>query len=607
MTALLAAILLLAGVSAATSEARPAAQLPATATAAPETMGVEEVRAGMTGVGYTVVRGTEPEEFGVEILGVLDNIQPKQALIIARLSGLGLERSGVAAGMSGSPVYVDGKLVGAVAYRLGAFATEPIAGITPIDNMLRLAESEATRPEAAAGASAGAGMVAAAADLMRGRTPEMATLQPAVGAAGIAPILTPVSIGGAHPEVVRRLGPLFAAMGWQPTLGGVSQNPRLSGPLKPGSAVAAQLMRGDLSLTATGTVTWVDGERVLAFGHPFMQGGNVDFPMVGAEVLMVINSMADSQKLTAAGTQVIGSIRQDRLAGILGVVGPPPPMIPVRIGIQGAGVEEELSFEMLTDKSLSPTLLFLGLANGLQSVGALLGDSALQVAGELRLDPELGAVRIDNLFSSPGQAYFPLSQTITSIYEQLYDNPFEPIEVRSVDLEITMRSDRRVAEITRVWADRTDVRPGDELTVTVWLKPYRQPETDIEIGLRIPDGLAPGPLTLQVGDAALFSQEQSRPGPELYPPQSIGQLIEKLNKTRPSDRVYYRLSRPDAGAFYGGRPMPSLPPSVLEVLTGGNTSGETVALRNTVLAEGAEQVEYVVSGEHRIELNVRRR
>jgi hypothetical protein len=570
-------------------------------------MAVEEVRAGMTGVGYTVVHGTEPEEFGVEILGVLDNMQPNQALIIARLSGLGLEQSGVAAGMSGSPVYIEGKLVGAVAYRLGAFATEPIAGITPIDNMLRLTGSEATRPAAAPGPSAGGDMLAAAADLMRGRMPDMATLQPAVAAAGIAPIVTPVSIGGAHPEVVRRLGPLFAAMGWQPVIGGVSQNPRLSEPLKPGSAVAAQLMRGDMSLTATGTVTWVDGEQVLAFGHPFMQGGNVDFPMVGAEVLLVINSMADSQKLTAAGSQVIGSIRQDRLAGILGVVGPPPPMIPVRIGVQGAGVDEELHFEMLTDKSLSPTLLFLGLANGLQSVGALLGDSALQVAGELHLDPELGAVRIDNLFSSASQAYFPLSQTITSIYELLYDNPFEPIEVRSVDLEITMRSDRRVAEITRVWADRVDVRPGDQLTVTVWLKPYRQPETAIEIGVRIPDDLAPGPLTLQVGDAALFSGEQGRPGPQPYPPQSIGQLIEKLNKTRRSDRVYYELSRAGAGAFYGGRSMPSLPPSVLQILTGGNTSGETVELRTTVLAEGAEQVEYVVSGEHRIELNVRRR
>lgn len=580
-------------------------QTPAAASS-PEIMPLSEVRAGMRGVGYTVVRGTEPEAFDFEVLGVLDNTFPNQSLILARLSGLGLERAGIAAGMSGSPVYIDGRLIGAVAYRMGSFPTEPVAGITPIESMLRIGDVEEGRAAEEAPRGAPPSIVATAVDLLAGRRADLAPLQPAASAVGIAPIGTPVSIGGVDAGVVRRISPLFEAMGWQPTLGGTSQSNELNGPLRPGSAVAAQLMRGDVTLTATGTVTWVDGEHVLAFGHPFLQAGSVDFPMTAAEVLTVLPSLADSQKITAAGEQVIGAIRQDRQAGVLGVVGAVPPMVPVSLSVDAGGVDERFDFEMAAHKTLSPTFLFIGLGNALQSIAALSSDNALSVTGELTLDGGYEPVRIEDRFSSSAQAFFALAQTIADIYQRLYDNPFHPVAVRGVELGISLRDDLRVADITRVWADRAEVRAGEELTLSVWLKPYRGSEVQIDIPVRVPEDTSPGAVSILVGDAATLVAEEAGAARGDVQPQSVEQLIGRLNRSRPSDHVYYQLSRDAEGAYYGGRYMPSLPPSVLGVLRGGPTSGESTPLGKTVLFEGSAAVEYVVSGEHRLTVDVRR-
>jgi len=572
-----------------------------------EIMPLGEVAVGMRGVGYTVVRGTEPEAFEFEVLGVLDNAFPKQSLIVARLSGLGLEQIGIAAGMSGSPAYIDGKLIGAVSYRMGSFPTEPVAGITPIENMLQLNETERARGAVAGAVGAGSSMVAAAADLLAGRPADLSPLRPAAAAVGLAPIATPVAIGGVDTELVRRIGPLFETMGWQPTVGGTSQNTSMENRLRPGSAVAAQLMRGDVTFTATGTVTWVDGDRVLAFGHPFLQAGNVDFPMVAAEVLMMLPSLADSQKLTAAGSEVLGSFRQDRQAGVLGVMGAAPRMVPVRLTVDSEGGGEEFNFEMVAHKTLSPTFLFIGLGNALQSIASLSGDSALEVTGAVTLDAGYEAVRIEDRFSSSAQAFFALAQTITGIYQFLYENPFHAIGVRRVELDIVVRDDLRVAEITRVWADRVDVRPGDTVNLSVWLKPYRQAEVQHDLELRVPQDIPDGPITVLVGDAGVVGAEERGFARGEVEPQSVEQLIRLLNRVRPHDRIYYQLSRDDEGAVYGGQKMSSLPPSVLRVLSGSQTSGETIRISKTLLYESSERVEYVVSGEHRIELNVRRR
>lgn len=646
---LLAVVLALAVLSPATAGPTHAPQSPQNPV---EIFPVDELRPGMTGVGYTVVQGTEAQEFQVEILGILHDIMPKQDLVVARLSGLGLAESGIASGMSGSPVYIDGRLLGAVSYRLGAFPKEPIAGITPIRLMLDLEEREAAAsadrvadagrvadvarvadagrvasvggPTAAARSTTaarsatvpptpGESLLTAAAELLSGQAGvALPSMTPTLAGGAISPIATPVTVSGSHPEVVERLQPLFRSLGWTPTLGGTASGAEVNEEFRPGSAVAVHLMRGDITFTASGTVTHVDGDRLWAFGHSFMQGGNVDFPLSGAEVLVVLSDLSASQKLTTAGTRMLGRIRQDRASGIFGVLGDAPAMIPVTLDVSGpAGLEERFEFEMISDKTLSPTFLFFGLANGMQSVGTMFGDSTFEVKGKFYLETAdggepVGPVEIRNLFSSPSQAYIPLSQTTMSIFAFLYDNDFEPVDVRSVELEVVGGNDRRVAQISRVWADKLVVRPGEEVQLSIWLEPYRQEPVVERMSVRIPSDVPPGPLSLLVGDASAVSREEQGFIQGTVAPSSLHDLVRLLNDIRVNDSVYVQASRPDRGAFFGGRPMPSLPTSMLQILGSAKTSGEVVELRNSVLLEKKLPVDYVVSGQHRIELRVRR-
>jgi len=576
----------------------------------PQSMiGVDELQPGMRGIGYTVVRGTTPEQFTVEVIGILEDILPKQDLIVGRLSGLGLEDTGVTAGMSGSPVYFDGRLAGAVAYRLGQFSKEPIAGITPIESMVRMVDAQNRRASTVVSTVFRTEMLSAAAELLAGRNPDnLATLHPISGGSGITPIATPVTIGGAHSIVVNRLSPLFEALGWQPALGGRSSNTQVNRPLQAGSAVATQLMRGDITFSASGTVTHVDGDTVLAFGHPFLQGGSVDFPMVGAEVLLFLSSLSSSERLTAAGSEVLGAVRQDTQSGILGIIGARPNTIPVRLAVSDSGGEiERFDFEMIGDKSLSPTFLFMGMANGLQSVVGNYGDSTFEVRGEIFLDKEgLDSIKIRNVFASPSQAYVPLSLMIMQIYAYLYDNPFESVGVRNIDLQIRVLNQLRTAEITRIWTDRREVRAGDTINVAVSLKPYRQPEIVKHFPITIPEDTPPGRVSLLVADATAMALEEQSVLQGGRRPRDLHQLVDLINDMRASDNIYVHLSRPAEGAMFGGQPMPTLPASVLQVLMAGQTSGETVRLRKTTILEEENSVDLLVTGEHRLELRVRR-
>jgi hypothetical protein len=573
------------------------------------TIATDELEPGMRGIGYTVVRGTIPEQFGVEVIGILENVLPKQDIIVARLSGLGLEDTGVTAGMSGSPVYFDGRLAGAVAYRLGQFSKEPIAGITPIGSMGRIVEAQARREATSESAALRRELLGAAADLLAGRVPDdLGSIHPVAAGAGITPIATPVTIGGAHAAVVGRLEPLFDALGWRAALGGRSSSAQVGRALQPGGAVATELMRGDITISASGTVTHVDGDTVLAFGHPFMQGGGVDFPMVGAEVLLFLSSLSSSERLTAAGREVIGAVRQDTQAGILGIIGATPKTIPVVLVVNDSvGEIERFEFELVDDKVLSPTFLFVGLANGLQSIMGTYGEGTFEVSGEILLERgDLGTIQIRNVFSSPSQAYVPLSLMIMEIYGYLFDNPFEPVGVRGVDLQISALDRLKTAEIARVWTDRVEVRAGGTVNLSVTLLPHRQAEVVEQIPIMVPADTPPGRLTLLVADATVMTLDELGRNQGERRPRNLRQMVEMINSRRASDSIYVQLSRPAEGAMFGGRPMPTLPASVLEVLMAGQTSGEAVRLRKTVVLEEKSSVGYLVTGEHRIELTVRR-
>ena len=576
-----------------------------------EFMSVDEVEPGMRAVGKTVIRGTQPEKFEAEILGVLRDVYPKQDLIIARLEGLGLEESGVVSGMSGSPIFVEDKMIGAVAYRLMEFGKEAIAGIIPIESMLRVQLRQQRDELHGRGDDLSRAVLVAAAAYAAGEeTAQLPTqVRPAGAVANLFPIATPVTMAGLQPGLVDRLQPLFEAFGWRSIVGGVAGRGRRIEPrLEPGGAVAVQLVRGDINLTASGTVTYRDGDHVLAFGHPFMQGGSVDFPMVGAEVITVLKSFASSSKLAVAGHEILGSIRQDRLPAILGVVGAEPSMIPVRLDVDDGGSGgREFRFEMVSDKMLTPLFLFLGLLNGVQSVDKVFGDSTLEVGAEFFLGQGLETVRFENLFSSRNQATISVAGTIASIFDFLYDNAFGPIEVREIGLSVKARSDRKIAQITGVSYDRSVVDPGETVNLAVALKPYREPQVIERVTLTIPPEVSTGTLNVLIGDARSVSTEEASFIQGQFKPASLRHLVRLLNNIRRNDRIYVQVSRADEGASVRGEVMPSLPPSVLEVLSSRQTSGDVIRLKKSVIVEEEKQVDFVVSGVHRMEIKVRRR
>lgn len=563
-------------------------------------MPLAEVAAGMRGYGLTVMQGWEPQRFDVEVLGILPDVFPKQPLIIARLTGLGLERAGVIAGMSGSPVYVQERLIGAVAYRLTSFGHEAIAGIVPIESMLAMPEAP---PSAAGAAVAGTttALLRAVAAAVTGEQVEPIESFGAVVGAGIEPVGTPLAMTGFDPRVVRAVTPLFRDHGWLIGSGGGTAEVRPY--LQPGGAVAVQLVRGDVAVTAAGTVTYRDDHTLLAFGHPFIQAGEVDFPMVGAEVLTVLRASQSSSKLTVSGQEILGAIRQDRLPAVLGVVGEAPRLLPVSTKVRAPGVDDNLRFEVVVDPMLTPLYVFLGLVNGVQSVDDIGAGGSLQLDATLQLASGV-QIRFQDLYSTATQAIVGAAADLAGVFAGLYDNRVEAADVGSVEIDLWLRADRKSASIARAWHDGASVRPGDEVQVSIALVPYRQPEEVIRVPLRVPADVRPGTLRILVGDAAAAtgSFEQARGG--VAEPRSLTDLAELFNRRRRRDRVYVQLLQPLAGARVGDAAMPALPSSRLRLLAG---AADVVALREVLLADEAVPVDAVVAGSQTITVTVRDR
>lgn len=571
------------------------------------TMPLSEVRPGMRGTGYTVVQGVEPSTFQAEVLGVLPDVFPKQSLIVARLTGLGLERSGVVAGMSGSPVVIDGRIVGSVAYRLVSFGHEAIAGIVPIDAMLDLERLEGSRSDEPRTASADriAEVLGSLAAATTGKVDPRAAGEVAV-APGIQRIATPLSMSGWNPALLSAVAPVFESFGWLAGAGGGSGGP-VDARLVPGGSIAVQLVRGDVNVSASGTIGYVDGDRVYAFGHPFLQGGSVDFPMVPAEVITILSASQASSKLTVSGPTVIGAIRQDRQAAILGLAGLAPRMVPVRSRVVGEGIDERLDFEIVADPVLTPLYLFLGLVNGVQSLDAVYGDGAIEVAGRIRLEGNRPELRFGDLFSTPNQAILSLSSTLAAVFGSLYDNPFESVGVADVELEIGLRSDRLNASIERVWVDRTEAAPGDELRVRVALRPYRGQERVVDLPVRLPEDLQTGPLQLLIGSGRAIVDEESRLLAGGASATDVDSLIARLNDLPRSDRLHLLGYRQQGGAVVQGQQLPGLPASVLEVLGSDRGRGGVVALGQEIVLRHSAPTDFVLDGSHRLQLEIRRR
>ena len=578
--------------------------------AATVTMPVHEVVPGMRGTGITVFEGTERSEFTAEIIGVLENAMgPRRNLILARLDGGPLAESGVIQGMSGSPVYVDGRLLGAVSYSMGSFPKDTIAGITPIDEMLR---DDSASPSRVVRAAPRLPLPLASDSLTallpnRLTRPDPFAARPGdVSAVGLPadtaatlgvqlrPIATPLVMTGFAAEVIDRIAPMFRAAGMIAVAGGASAQTVPDGPLQPGDAVGVSLIRGDLSMAGTGTVTLVDGGRVYAFGHPFYNLGAARFPMTRAFIHTVLPSQAISSKISAVG-DILGTIDQDRSTGISGSLGPGPRLVPMHVSLDAPDRDrvDTFDFEVVTDELFTPLLAYTAMLNTLFSHSRELGSAAYVVRGRAALAGH-PPVTFEETFSG-STATITAALYVSGPLTALLSNRFESVTVESIDVSITAYDDPRTAQLERIWLDNPRPRPGDTVPLRIGARTHRGDEIIQTIMVHVPAS-ARGRLQLLVADGTTLARQERQQSGHGLEATDLNQLIDALNTARRNSRLYVQLLRPDAGAVVNGRRLASLPPSVLNVLGADQSDGSVTPLRNATVREWSLPLDHVVSG-----------
>jgi len=575
---------------------------PAAVAAAPDILPIDEIRPGMTGTGRTVFAGDRIVEFDVEILAVLRDVAPDQDMILARCSGGPLAGTRILSGMSGSPVFVDGRLIGAVAFSWG-FSTEPIAGITPIEAMLEVAGRNSAVRSPAANARDLPDLAPLArpdrlAAFFEARRAALAGPAPPAGRAD-----TPITVAGLVPEGFAAVAPWLRDAGFAPVQGAASATAAAGdGTLAPGSPVGVQLTRGDIEMTATGTVTWVDGDRVLAFGHPLFGLGDVDLPMTSARVDALLPSLVQSSRV-ATSTGEVGSLRQDRAAAVAGRLGAHATMIPVRVQYDdGAGGRRTFRFEVASDPLLAPLLVYVSLNGMLAARDRSFGDATVRIAegSVVKLEGQ-DEVALHNLFAGP-EAVPYATGTTAYILHLLMNNAWRPPRVEGINLILEYRAEPRAAMVHRVTVDRYRARPGDTVRVSVALRPYRGEDVVVQRDVRIPPDTPAGTLRLAVGGAIAISRPE--PGQEPLLPADLEQFVWLINRLRRNDRVFVVATREDEGVFLEGARLPNLPPSKASVLTRPASRGNLTLVRERGVLEEEIPTDYAVEGLARIELQV---
>jgi hypothetical protein len=576
---------------------------------------IDEVRPGMVGVGHTVFQGDEIEEFTVHVIGVLKNVVgPNRNIILARLEGGPLAETGVIAGMSGSPVYIDGRLLGAVAYQLGQFPKEPIAGITPIAEMTEataLAPSvPGSRPvalswpptpqELFAVWSQGLGR---AMPFASGGTPALVSGD--AGLAQVATLLRPISVplvsAGFSADALGPLTSAFADRGFLPVSSSVASAQTRpvstsSRTLRPGDAMGVALLTGDFILGATGTVTHVDGDRIYGFGHPMYNLGPTEFPLTQADVHVVLPSLMTSSKLASFG-DVVGTVQQDRATAVAGRLGAGPVMIPVTITLNSDRIpSRSFSFAMVRDHTFTPLLTYLTVANVLLGYERGAGPASYTVRGSATVRQH-GEIAFEDIFAGDQPAN-AASAYVAGPLTLLMRNAATPVEVEKLALTIDATEQARTARVERVWLDTDRPRAGRPVNVKVLLRTSTGDDLLKTIPIDIP-AHASGTMQLLVGDANRLSAEDRRSarGAET---QEVAQLIRTFNRARRSNRLYVRLSSPARGAVINGEPLAALPPSVLAVLEADRNSGTYTPLGSATRGEWEVAVELAVSGSRQL-------
>jgi len=594
---------------------------------------------------YTVFEGVVPEPMEVEILGVLkDAIGPGQDMILARLKGEKPEYTGVVAGMSGSPVYVDGRLVGALSYRIGVFSKEPICGITPIEQMFEVRDRAAGRGMRVAAGGDGQGQTQIPFGNDKQEGARSSSSLPVAGGGEVQPIETALVFGGFSQEAVARFGDRFRALGMTPVagLGGAAAaGTKQPEPLVPGSAVSAVLVRGDLSISGTCTVTYVDANQLLACGHPITQFGPVEMPMTKAEVLATLASPLNAFKIINT-TETVGSFTEDRASAILGRFGVSARMIPVSVEVvpaAGAGAgpsmkevsarvgEQErglpipetgrvpgakggMHFEVLDNRMLTPSAMLVSVYESLEGTNASAAEMSYRMTGELTLKG-LPAVRLEGMMA-PAEG--GISGAIASAlyvnerFSRLYGNSVEQPEVTGLRLRMEALPERRSAVLEGARLGRTEVRAGETLEVEATVHPYQAEAQVVRLQVKLPDTLTPGPMRIVVSDGAALDRLTMPAGVGFGGaphPVALADAVAQLNRMHANDRVYVTLLDHTAQAALDAESLPGVPLSMANVLEPLKAAQKMQLTGESVVEAGSVGTGYAVTGSQVLTVEVR--
>lgn len=522
---------------------------------------VDELEAGMEGYGLTVFDGQNVEAFPVEVLGVLKNVMPDQDMILIKASGPRVEKTQIMSGMSGSPIYINDHLIGALAYSW-PFEKEPIAGVTPVKNLLGAHREK----------------------------------QASVSSGNIKEISTPLVASGFSAEAISSLEKQLDRfdISAEVITGGNQSTAELptdsSQPLEPGSAVGAQLVRGDLNLAAVGTVTAVDSEsgRVYAFGHPFLNGGRLAFPMTGARVQTYLPSLRSSFKL-ASPLEPLGSIVEDRQAGIVGELGEKTEMIPVEVKLKRADEDfsEQYDVEIVRNKQLTPGLFnlvatsFAGRKLSQLGVNLLKTEVELEISGE----PDL---QLTKLYSGSG-AFDPWSFTPIS---RLWQNRFQRPEIKRGRVEITLFDKRREAEISGLWTEPAVATPGEELTVFASVNPYRDAKFTEKFKFNLPENLQGNKLKIVVMPATRLLQAEPQP-------RSLEGLIKYFNSVKLQNQLAVVVQSAGLNLQVAGEQVNDVPLSTASPLL---TQGKGKLKVKPRMVKKLRELNWVLSGNQELTL-----
>ena len=582
-----------------------------------QTMPLAQVQPGMQGYAYTIFAGDQVEKFDLEVIGVMPNfLGPKQSIILVQLKGPRVEHTGVVAGMSGSPVYIEGKLAGALSLKLGIFTKEPIAGVTPIADVLAGGGISGPIPGPTSGSISGGSIygnsgaaASAQGPVSAGLAGEISQRMGLQGGAELRSIETPLVFSGFQTSAIQKFSSQLDGMGFVAAQGGTTPARPDDAKLAPGDMAGMVLVQGDVSINSACTVTAIQADKVFLCGHPFLNLGDVQLPMARSRVLTTLSSDMASTKIVNVGGP-IGTITGDHLTAVTGKLGAAPAMIPLELTTKSALGEKVIHAQIVDHPKLTPLLVALTAFNGLTQNVVYGEGTTLKLNAEIRMKGH-APVKIENTFA-PGDSLspdgMPVALSIMNVVMRLFTNQFEPVKIEDISVHVESVPGRQSYSIESAWLEKGEASPGETLRLRVLVRPYRGAARIEETTIKVPDQVMRGTnLRVMVSDADWMNRASRGFAGGLGQGSSAGldPLIALINRERKNDRLYVGLFVPSPTMLWDDKELPNVPLSQINAIDGRPAPGSVQILRESLASEGNVAMSGPVTGIVSLNLPVR--